>query len=100
MTCQFGNAVISVGPNSLPSDYDQIYPNFRLDSGSYNAYPFDKYSAEATAWCYYDATAVNALVSNKYEYFLFPLGIRIILKIMLFSCFSCTLMTILTKKSI
>ena len=65
VTCQFGNAVISVGPKSLPSDYDKIFPNFRLDSGSYNAYPFDKYSAEATAWCYYDATAINSLVNDK-----------------------------------
>ena len=88
VTCQFGNAVISVGPKSTPSDYDQIYPNFRLDSGSYNAYPFDKYSAEATAWCYYDATAVNALVKNTSDYILFPLGIRIISKIIVFSCFS------------
>lgn len=62
ITCQFGNAVISVGPNSSPSAYDQIFSNFRLDTGSYNAYPFDAYAADATAWCYYDATAVNAMV--------------------------------------
>ena len=80
VTCQFGNAVISVGPKSLPSDYDKIFPNFRLDSGSYNAYPFDKYSAEATAWCYYDATAINAVVSNKCYYSSFLLEVHIIPK--------------------
>lgn len=65
ITCQFGNAVISVGPDSNPSAYEQVYPNFRLDTGSYNAYPFDAYSADATSWCYYDATAVNAKVRRR-----------------------------------
>jgi uncharacterized lipoprotein YajG len=63
ITCQFGNAVITVDPNSNPSSYDQVYPNFRLDEGSYNDYPFDEYNADATAWCYFDATVANSRVS-------------------------------------
>lgn len=62
ITCQFGNAVITVDQNSNPSSYDQIYPNFRLDEGSVNNYPFDVYAADATAWCYFDATVANSRV--------------------------------------